>query len=50
MAITPQTEGSNLDQAFVADRAMFWGRFTNFVKFGCIGIALLLLILLVFVY
>ncbi len=50
MAITPQTEGSNLDQAFVADRAIFWGRFTSFVKFGCIGIVLLLLVLLIFVY
>ena len=50
MALTPQTEGSNLDQAFVADRAMFWGRFTGFVKFGIVAIVLLMIFLLVFIY
>ncbi len=49
MAMTPQTEGSNLDQAFVADRAIFWQRFTGFVKFGTIGIVLLLIGLVLFV-
>ena len=50
MATIPQPEGSNLDQAFVADRAMFWHRFTNFVKYGCVAMILLLLFLLVFIY
>ena len=50
MDMTPQPEGSALDQAFVADRAIFWGRFTNFVKYGCIAMVCLLLFLLVFVY
>ncbi len=43
-------EGSNLDQAFVADRAMFWGRFTGFVKLGMVAITLVLLFLLIVVY
>lgn len=49
MAMTPQPEGSNLDQAFTADRAMFWGRFTNFVKYGTIAMVVLLLLLWVFI-
>lgn len=49
MAMTPQTDGSKLDQSFVADRAIFWDRFTGFVKFGTIGIVVLLIGLLVFV-
>ena len=49
MAMTPQTNGSNLDQAFVADRAIFWSRFTGFVKYGTIGIVVLLIGLLLFV-
>jgi hypothetical protein len=48
-ALTPQTEGSKLDQSFVADRAIFWERFTGFVKYGTIGIIVLLIGLLVFV-
>jgi hypothetical protein len=50
MAMIPQPQGSNLDQAFVADRADFWVRFTKFVKFGCVAMVLLLLFLLVFIY
>lgn len=49
MAMTPQTDGSNLDHAFAADRATFWSRFTGFVKFGTIGIIVLLIGLLIFV-
>ena len=45
-----QPEGSNLDQAFVADRAMFWGRFTGFIKLGIGAVILVLLFLLFFVY
>jgi hypothetical protein len=50
MAMTPQPEGSTLDQAFVADRAMNWHRFTNLVKYGAIFVVCILLFLLIFIY
>ena len=50
MALAPQPEGSNLDQAFVADRAMIWQRFTGFIKLATGAIVLVLLFLLVVVY
>ncbi len=50
MATTPQPEGTALDQAFVADRAMNWHRFTRFVKFGSIVVIGILLFLLIFIY
>ena len=43
-------QGSNLDQAFIADRAMFWGRFTGFIKLGIGAVVVVLLFLLVVVY
>ena len=45
----PQGNGSNLDKSFVADRAIFWDRFTGFVKYGTIGIVVLLIGLWAFV-
>ena len=50
LATATQPEGSNLDQAFVADRAMFWGRFTGFVKLGIGAVLLVVLFLFFFVY
>ncbi len=50
MAMTPQPEGSTLDQAFVADRAMNWHRFTNFVKIGMGVVFCILMFLLIFIY
>ena len=50
MASDSQPEGSVLDQSFVADRAIFWGRFTNFVRLGIGAVILVLLFLLFFVY
>ena len=44
------TEGTLLDQSFVADRAIFWGRFTNFIKLGIGAVILVLLFLLFVVY
>ena len=40
--------GPAIDDAFVADRMAFWGRFTRFVTFGAIGIAILLILLAFF--
>lgn len=50
MPADPQPQGSNLDQAFIADRAMFWGRFTGFIKLGIGAVIVVLLFLLFFVY
>ena len=50
LATATQPEGSNLDQAFVADRAIFWGRFTGFVKLGIGAVLLVVLFLFFFVY
>ncbi len=50
MATTPLPEGSALDQAFVADRAMNWHRFTKMVKIGMGVVLCILLFLVVFVY
>lgn len=50
LATVTQPEGSNLDQAFVADRAMFWGRFTGFIKLGIGAVIVVLLFLLIVVY
>ena len=50
LATVTQPEGSNLDQAFIADRAMFWGRFTGFIKLGVGAVIVVLLFLLFVVY
>ena len=49
-AQTLHTEGTVLDQSFVADRAIFWGRFTSFIKLGIGAVILVLLFLLFVVY
>ena len=40
--------GPAVDEAFVADRQAFWGRFTRFVTMGAIGVAVLLALLAFF--
>ncbi len=50
MAMTQHPEGSALDQAFVADRAMNWHRFTKMVKIGMGVVFVILLFLFVFIY
>ncbi len=48
MALTPQNNGPSIEDAFLADRAMFWNRFTGFTKGAVIGVAVLLIGMLVF--
>lgn len=49
MALPPQTSnGSSVEDAFLADRAMFWDRFTGFTKGAVIAVVLLLLAMLIF--
>ena len=44
MAQTPQPRTTpSAEEAFIADRAMFWQRFTTFTKGAVIAIVLLLL-------
>ena len=51
MAMTPHVETApRIEESFVADRAVFWRRFTNFTKYAVMVVIALLLILLVFVY
>ena len=45
-----QTSDSDVDPAFVADRQLFWHRFTNFTKGGIAAVVILLLVLVLFVY
>lgn len=37
-----------ITDAFVADRLAFWGRFTKFVTYGAIAIAVLLVLMAIF--
>jgi hypothetical protein len=48
MALTPRTDGPTIEQAFLADRAMFWNRFTGFTKWAVIAVAVLLIALWLF--
>lgn len=49
MALSPQSNPSpSHDEAFVADRAMFWSRFTGFTKWSIIGLVVLLILLWIF--
>lgn len=43
MALSPQTQSSpSVEESFVADRAMFWNRFTGFTKWAVIVLVVLL--------
>ena len=49
MALPPQNNpGPSIEDAFLADRAMFWTRFTGFTKGAVIAVVVLLLGMLVF--
>ena len=50
MQSTPSqsTPGPNIDEAFVADRQMFWSRFTSFTTGAVIAIVVLLIAMAVF--
>jgi hypothetical protein len=54
MAQQPSTQdtttGPSIDEAFVADRQMFWSRFTTFTTGAVIAIVLLLIAMLIFIY
>ncbi len=44
MAQQPQLHQKPSDaDTFIADRAMFWSRFTTFMKFGILAVVILLL-------
>lgn len=45
---TQSTPGPNIDEAFVADRQMFWSRFTTFTTGAVIAIVVLLIAMAVF--
>ena len=49
MATIPQNTGSSTEDSFIADRAMFWQRFTSFTKYAVIAVVVLLLVLWIFV-
>lgn len=46
--VTPQRSGPNTPEAFIADREIFWKRFTHFVVFAVIGVAVLLIAMAIF--
>jgi len=46
-ANTEVTEGG-IDAAFVADRLMFWSRFTSFTTYAVIAVVLLLIAMAIF--
>ena len=45
---TQPTPGPNIDEAFVADRQMFWSRFTTFTTGAVIALVMLLIAMAVF--
>ena len=45
---TPQRSGPNTPEAFIADRQIFWSRFTLFVTCAAGAIALLLIGMAIF--
>ena len=42
------TPGPNIDEAFIADRQMFWSRFTSFTTGAVIAVVVLLIAMAVF--
>ncbi len=45
---TQPTPGPNIDEAFVADRQIFWSRFTTFTTGAVIALVVLLIAMAVF--
>lgn len=48
--VTQQTTGPAIEDAFLADRQKFWGRFTSFTTRAAGVVVVVLLGLLIFVY
>ena len=46
--VTPQRGGPNSPEAFIADRQIFWGRFTRVIVYAVGAIATLLILLAYF--
>ena len=42
------TPGPNIEEAFLADRQLFWSRFTNFTTGSVVAVILLLIAMWVF--
>lgn len=47
-SVTPQPSGPNTPEAFIADREIFWGRFTRFIVFAVAGVAVVLIGMAIF--
>ncbi|MBV9750618.1 MAG: hypothetical protein JO157_17560 [Acetobacteraceae bacterium] len=46
--VTPRASGPNTPEAFIADREIFWGRFTRFIVLGVIVVAIVLIGMAIF--
>jgi len=46
--LTPHVSGPNTAEAFIADRQVFWTRFTHFIVFAVAGVAALLILMAIF--
>lgn len=46
--LAPHRSGPNTAEAFIADRQTFWARFTRFVLYAVIAVALLLIGMAIF--
>ncbi len=47
-SLTPHASGPSTPEAFIADREVFWGRFTRFILFAVIGIVIVLIGMAIF--
>ena len=45
----PGTQGPNIEEAFLADRQVFWSRFTHFTTGSVIAVVLSLIAMWVFI-
>ena len=46
--VTPHQSGPNSPEAFIADREIFWGRFTRFIIMAVIVVAIVLIGMAIF--
>jgi hypothetical protein len=47
-SVTPQHSGPNTPEAFIADREVFWARFTRFIVYAVIALVILLVGMAIF--
>ena len=47
-SLTPQRGGPNTPEAFIADREIFWTRFTRAIVYAVSGVVILLILLAYF--